>query len=86
MFEKRTYIATFYTHFGAVRFHRERKAAGEEARMMPVPRSLSSSCGTCVRFVTDDPPKEDPYDEIEQIVEEVQGTFTCIYRSTEAGG
>ena len=44
------YIATFYSHFGAMRFQKELKAQGIQARMMPVPRSLSSSCGTAVLF------------------------------------
>ena len=44
------YLATFYTHYGAIRFH---KFCGKEclpAKMTPVPRELSSSCGVCVRF------------------------------------
>lgn len=45
-----TYIATFFSHFGAVRYKKQCEAAGWPARLMPVPRSLSSSCGTCVRY------------------------------------
>ena len=46
-----TYIATFYTHLGALRFHRTLVSAGDTAAVMaPVPRRLSASCGTCVRF------------------------------------
>ena len=44
-----TFIATFFSHFGATRYERLCRAAGIAARTMPVPRSLSSSCGTCVR-------------------------------------
>ena len=44
------YIATFFSHFGAVRFERLCKARGWQAQLRPVPRSLSSSCGTCVYF------------------------------------
>ena len=45
------YIATFYTHLGALRFHKKLQAMGDgTAVMMPVPRSLSASCGTCVGF------------------------------------
>ena len=47
-----TYIATFHTHFAAVSFARELKATPEmKPQFMPVPRKLSSSCGTCVRFI-----------------------------------
>ena len=45
-----TYIATFYTHFGAVRFSRTCQVQGVPCKLMPVPRKLSSSCGTCARF------------------------------------
>ncbi len=43
-------IATFHTHLGALRFERRLKKLGESAAMAPVPRKLSASCGTCVRF------------------------------------
>ena len=43
-------IATFHTHFGALRFHKRVKALGDGAVLMPVPRKLSASCGTCVKF------------------------------------
>ena len=45
-----TYVATFFSHFGAVRFGRRLRQAGIEHTLMPVPRRVSSSCGTCVRF------------------------------------
>ena len=45
-----TYIATFFSHFGAIRFHKQLKEQKVQATMMPVPRKVSSSCGTCVRF------------------------------------
>ena len=44
------YIATFFSHFGALRFQRLCSQLGWPARLAPVPRSLSSSCGTCVLF------------------------------------
>ena len=44
------HIATFYTHLGAIKFHKALTSRGIDAVMMPVPRKLSASCGTCVRF------------------------------------
>ncbi len=44
------YLATFFSHFGATRFRRLCAQEGVEAELMPVPRSLSSNCGTCARF------------------------------------
>jgi len=46
------YIATFYSHFDAVSFARDLARKGISAKPMPVPRKLSSSCGTCVGFST----------------------------------
>lgn len=46
-----TYIATFHTHFAAVSFARLLKGTDMKPQFMPVPRKLSSSCGTCVRFI-----------------------------------
>ena len=47
------FVATFYSHFGAVRFQKAVKSAGLSGRMTPVPRKVSSSCGTCVIFEAD---------------------------------
>lgn len=54
------YIATFYTHYGAIKFHSDFKAQLHNIKPMPVPRALSSSCGTCVYFESSYPavPKE----------------------------
>ena len=49
------YVATFYTHAAALMTHRKLKIRGCEAAMMPVPRALSSSCGTCVKYESDGP-------------------------------
>ena len=46
----REYIATFHTHLSALMTSRNLTGLGLQARMMPVPRKLSSSCGTCVRY------------------------------------
>ena len=81
------YIATFYSHFGAIRFKRECRQEGREAQLMPVPRDLSSSCGTCVRFMDNEDylvEKEiymvaDAYEEIEQIVRETERGYEVIY-------
>ena len=62
-----TYIATFYSHFGAIRFKKLCATQGWNARVMPVPRDLSSSCGTCVRYEgTDHRPSDDIPEEVKQ--------------------
>lgn len=48
------YLVTFYTHFDAIEYKRFlKKQKGIEARLQPVPRKISSSCGTCVVFSLD---------------------------------
>lgn len=50
------YVATFHTHLAALRSCRALQKAGDtEARMAPVPRALSSSCGTCVFYQGEGP-------------------------------
>ena len=44
------YIATFYSHFGAMSYYKELSKMGISAKLMPVPRRVSSSCGTCVSY------------------------------------
>lgn len=44
-----TYV-TFFSHFGAMQFKRSMEARGVAVTLMPVPRFLSSSCGTCARL------------------------------------
>ena len=44
------HIATFHTLYGALCFQRRLAGLGERAVLAPVPRKLSVSCGTCVRF------------------------------------
>lgn len=48
-----TYVATFFSHYGALSFSKRLESEGMTAKMMPVPRRVSSSCGTGVRLETD---------------------------------
>ena len=44
-----TYV-TFYSHYGAIQFKKTMEKRGIPVTLMPVPRFLSSSCGTCARI------------------------------------
>lgn len=44
------FVATFHTHLSALMTCRAMEQAGISARMAPVPRVLSSSCGTSVFY------------------------------------
>ena len=80
-------IATFYSHFGAVRFNSKCKSINCKAKMMPVPRLLSSSCGTCVSYECENMypfDGETVSDEIEQIVEVIDDKYTQLYRANNS--
>ena len=60
------YLATFYTHYGAMRFNKSCEKEGIAAKMAPVPRELSSSCGVCVRFTADFAPEASEHEDMER--------------------
>lgn len=78
---KEYFIATFYAHFGAIRFNRSLQQKGFVGKVMPVPRNLSSSCGTCVCFESDGWIPSDSRGEIEQIVKVTDEGYQCVYRA-----
>lgn len=81
-----TYIATFYTHFGAMNCVRLMKqAGGMHPLLMPVPRKLSSSCGTCVRFEKEDSVQEYAagmdQEDLDTIYQVEQDEYTPVYQT-----
>ena len=74
-------IATFFSHFGAIRYKKYCEKQGWPARVMPVPRDLSSSCGTCVRYEGERP--ADIPEEVEQIVAVTEEGFLPLYRAED---
>lgn len=48
------YIITFYTHFGAMMTEKKMKQNNIACKISPVPRYISSSCGSCVFYEGDD--------------------------------
>ena len=65
------YIATFHTHLSALMTNRSLKALGIQAQMMPVPRKLSSSCGTCVRYLAEEPNLSAMDEDVEGVYEKI---------------
>lgn len=66
------YLATFHTHLAALKTHRTLTGAGFTARMAPVPRKISSSCGTCVYYSAETP-----------LFEKLDEDTEAVYRLTE---
>ena len=65
----RDYVATFHTHLSALMTSRNLKNIGVDARMMPVFRKLSSSCGTCVVYAAQGPCLEQMDEDVERVYE-----------------
>ena len=65
------YIATFHTHLSALMTSRSLTTLGVQAQMMPVPRKLSSSCGTCVRYMADQPHLDAMDEDVEGVYEKI---------------
>ena len=76
------YIATFFSHFGAVRFQHLCTERGWQAQVRPVPRS---SCGTCVFFKTEvlEEATSLQTPELEQIVRERENGYEVLYTAAE---
>ena len=49
-----TYVITFFSHYDAVQFSQRAKKIGFDTKLMPVPRKISSSCGTGARCVVEE--------------------------------
>ena len=67
----REFIATFHTHLSALMTNRALTAQGVQSRMMPVPRKLSSSCGTCVRYLAEDAMLSSMDEDVEAVYEKL---------------
>ena len=76
------YVATFHTHLSALMTDRNLKGMGVDARMMPVFRKLSSSCGTCVVYSADGPCLEQMDEDVEGVYE-ITGdeTYRLLYQN-----
>ena len=76
-----TCIATFFSHFGAIRFKKICEEQRWPAQLMPVPRDLSSSCGTCVRYEGSCPSQLS--DEEERVVAVTEQGYRALYQAED---
>ena len=72
------YVATFHTHLAALLTHRKLGQTGIASRMAPVPRRISSSCGTCVFYDAQTPCLEQMDKDIEAVYELQNDTPTLV--------
>lgn len=73
------YIATFFTHYDAIIFKKTLFSKGINAVCAPVPRALSSSCGTAVLFACNCEPSEFFFDDVEQLAKCDNYNYTIIF-------
>ncbi len=73
------YIATFFTHSGAMKFNRKAKSNNIECELMPVPRKLSSDCGIGARFKFHKDITELVDDEVEKIFMVIDDEYELVY-------
>ena len=76
-----TFIATFFSHYGAMHCKKLCDGQGLSARLMPVPRALSSSCGTCVRVEAPDAEAVPRTEESEQIALEHGNSYRILWKA-----
>lgn len=75
------YLATFHTHLSAMLSCQALQSEGLTARMTPVPRALSSSCGTCVRYAADGDRHHLLDQDLEAVYTDDDGIYTLVYQS-----
>ena len=66
-------VVIFYSTSGAIKTESLAKKQGITVKLIPVPRHLSSDCGICLRFNSDDIKK------IEKILSDNHIEFDSIY-------
>lgn len=77
------YIATFHTHLSAMLSFQALQAAGCKAKMQPVPRALSSSCGTCVRFSAESDYRALLDTDAEALYAVLGGAYTLLWQNED---
>jgi len=78
----RNFVATFHTHLSALMTDRNLRGIGVCARMMPVFRKLSSSCGTCVVYSAEGPCLEHMDEDVEGVYEITgEEEYRLLYRN-----
>jgi len=66
-------VVLFHSITGALQAEKRLKGKGIATKLMPVPRQLSSDCGVCLRFRSEDEPEVKKALEEERI--DIQGIY-----------
>lgn len=79
-----SFVATFFDHYGAVQFRTWCKQQDLNCVLQPVPRSLSSSCGTCAVYESAGWETGYDPDQIEAVYQKEKSGYVLMHRSEEA--
>ena len=75
-------VATFHNDFGAISFERRLKKLGDDqARLMPVPRQISASCGLGVEFFMPFDPQTMPDENTECVYQATHDSYHLIFEN-----
>lgn len=77
------YIATFHSHFGATRFSKSLREADISCVLKPVPRRLSSSCGTCALFESERAPEHFAGSDVDGIYEVHDAEYSKVWSCSD---
>lgn len=78
------YVATFHTHLAALRSRGALNQAGNPtATLAPVPRALSSSCGTCVFYEGGEPMLECMDRDLEAVYVQSGRGYELLHRAAD---
>jgi len=73
------YIAVLFTHSDAIKLSRECKKREINHKLMPVPRKLSSNCGVCVDFHSEEDIQDLIFSGVEKVFSVENGNYVLVY-------
>lgn len=77
------YLATFFTHSGAIKYKKHLLNLGYSVDLMPVPRKVSSNCGIAAKFKFDIDIKAIISEDIEQLYRVEGKEYKLLYKTDE---
>ncbi len=77
------FIATFFSQYGAVQFLKQARIHKVSCRLAPVPRVLSSSCGTCAHYTCLDWDPGFVMKDLESIYKASGSSYDLVYEYEE---
>ncbi len=73
------FMGVFFTHSGAIKYHRYLNSLEITNETMPVPRKLSSNCGIGVKFTTDKDINDMITEDIEKMFKIEDNNYMEVY-------